>query len=176
MYKKLIILIGTSLIITLLWFSGLERLYAGFLTSVTNTVLSVGSDHTHIKLEKQNEDLIFRVHTVIEGRKGSYPQAAQSLLLPVVILLSWLVVLFYSLPRKTALNQSLANVGIFLFFQVIFMILLTFYYNSNLARYFFHLMLESFYILAVIIIIKDSLKYSGIWSRKYVDDALSAGC
>ena len=173
MYKKIIILFGASLIVTLLWFSGMERLYAGFLTSVTNKVLNVGSDHTHIKLEKQNEELIFRVHTLIDGRKGSYPQAAQSLLLPLVIILSWLVVLFYSLPRKAAFKQSFADVSIFLGFQIFFMILLASYYNSNLARYFFHLMLESFYILAIIIIIKDSLKHPEIWSRRYVDDTLS---
>ncbi len=173
MYKKIIILIGASLIVTLLWFSGLENLYADFLTFGTNTVLSVGSDQTYLKLEKYDAELIFRVHTVIDGRKGSYPQAAQSLLLPAVIILSWLIVIFYSLPLKTALKQAFFDVGIFLIFQIIFMILLTSYYNSNLAKYFFHLMLESFYILAIIIIIKDSLKYPEIWSRKSVADSVS---
>ncbi len=166
MLKKIIILLCASLIVTLLWFIGLEKLYADFLTFTTNTVLSIGSNQTYIELEKHEEDLIFRVHTLIDGRKGSYPQAAQSLLLPSVIILSWLVVMFYSLPRQEAFKQSLTGFGIFLFFQIFFMILLTSYYSSNLAKYFFHVMMESFYVIAVFVIIKDSLKYPEIWMRK----------
>lgn len=175
MYKKIFILLGVSMVVTVLWFSGLEKLYADLLTFSTNTVLSAVSDHTHIKLEKQETDLIFRVHTLIDGRKGSYPQAAQSLLLPAVIVISWLVIMFYSLPRKTAIKQALTDIGIFLIFQIIFLILLTSYYNSNFAKYFFHVMLESFYVLAIIIIIKDSLKYPEIWGRRTDADSVTAG-
>jgi hypothetical protein len=168
MSKKIIILLGASIIITLFWYMGLERVYAEILKFSSNTVLSIMSDNTYIDIEKQDKDLVFRVHTLIDGRKGSYPQAAQSLLLPIVIILSWMAVLFYSLPGKNALKQALANFGIFLVFQIVFMILLTSYYNSDMARFFFHIMLETFYIFAIFLIIKDSLRYPDIWGKKYV--------
>lgn len=168
MNKRISILLGASIIVTLLWYMGLERVYAEILKFSSNTVLSIMSDSTYIDLEKQDKDLVFRVYTLIEGRKGSYPQAAQSLLLPVVIILSWMAVLFYSLPGKTAVKQALGNFGIFLVFQIVFMILLTFYYNSDLAKFFFHVMVETFYIFAIFLIIKDSLKYPDIWSKKHV--------
>ncbi len=168
MNKKIIIFLGASIIVMLLWNTGLERVYAEILKFCSNTVLNILRDSTYIKLEKHDGDLVFRVHTLIEGRKGSYPQAAQSLLLPIVIILSWMAVLFYSLPGKTALKQGLTNFGIFLVFQIVFMILLTFYYNSDLARFFFHVMLDTFYIFAIFLIIKDSLKYPDIWSIKHL--------
>jgi hypothetical protein len=170
MKKKIIILLGASIIITALWYNGLERGYAEILTFGTNMVTGAVNDHTVIKLEKHNEGLVFRVHTLIDGRKGSYPQAAQSLLLPLVIVLSWMVVLFYSLPGKTALKQALSNFGIFLVFQIFFMILLTNYYNSDLAKFLFHVMLDTFYIFAIFLIIKDSLKYPDIWDNKQESD------
>lgn len=163
MLKKILILIAASAVFTMLWFNGLERLWAHVLTFSSNTFISIGSDETQIALENRDEEMIFRVTTLIDGKRGSYPQRAQSLLLPTVIVLSWLPLLFFSLPGKTAARQSFTNMAIFLLFQVFFMILLTFYYNSAFAKYLFHLMMEAFYIIALGIIIKDAFKYPHIW-------------
>lgn len=165
MLKKIAILVAASAIITVLWFNGLEKAYAHLLVFSSNTLIGIGSDQTQIALETRDSELIFRVSTVIDGRKGSYPQRAQSLLLPTVIVLSWITLLFFCLPRKAAIRQSGIDFGLFLLFQIFFMILLTFYYNSGFAKYLFHLMMEAFYIFAIILIIKDSLKHPEIWKK-----------
>lgn len=169
MWKKIVILIAASAITTLLWFNGLERVYAHILVFASNAVVNMGGNNTTVKLETLDDELIIRVSTIVEGRRGSYPQRTQSLLLPAVIVFSWLPLLFFSLPRKKALRQSAINLGIFMFFQVIFVLLLTSYYNSELAKYLFHVMMETFYVFAIIIIIKDSLKYPELWKRKEIN-------
>ena len=169
MIKKIAILIAASVLITLLWFNGLEKVYGHILAFTTNTLVGMGSSQTDIKVEIANDELVFRVTTLIDGKRGSYPQRAQSLLLPAVIVLSWIPLLFFSLPAKQAAKQGAFDFGIFLLFQVLFMILLTFYYNSELAKYLFHLMMEAFYVFAVIIIIKDSYKYPSIWKSASVE-------
>lgn len=170
MLRKIIILFAASAIITGLWFNGMEKVYAHILVFTSNTIIGMASSHTEIKVEEIENDLAFRVSTLIDGKKGSYPQKAQSLLLPAVIIFSWIPLLFFRLRTKVAFHQALADFGLFLLFQVLFMILLTFYYNSALAKYLFHLMMEAFYVFAVIIVIKDSYKYPQIWKSHSVTD------
>lgn len=166
MVKKIAILVTASVLISILWFNGLEKVYGHILVFTTNTIVGIGSSQTAIKVETADNDLVFRVTTIIDGKRGSYPQRAQSLLLPAVIVLSWIPLLFFSLPAKQAAKQGAFDFGLFLLFQVLFMILLTFYYNSELAKYLFHLMMEAFYVFAVIVIIKDSYKYPAIWKTE----------
>ncbi len=166
MIRKIIILVASSAIFSLLWFNGLEKAYAHIITFSSNVIIGMGSSNTDIKVEERDEELIFTVTTLVDGKKGSYPQRAQSLLLPAVIMLSWIPLLFYTLPKKSAFKQGAIDLGIFMLFHVFFLILLTYYYNSALAKYLFHLMMEAFYVFAVVIVIKDSFKYPDIWSTK----------
>jgi Mn2+/Fe2+ NRAMP family transporter len=166
MLKKIIILIAASLVFALLWFSGLEKVYAHVLAFTTNTIVGSGSGNTNIKVMENDGELVFQVSTLVDGRRGSYPQRAQTLLLPAVLVLAWQVLLFFGLPLKRALKTAGINLGIFLGFHVVFMLLLTAYYNSEVAKFFFHLMMETFYIVALVIIIKDSIRYPQIWNSK----------
>ncbi len=166
MIKKIAILVTASVLITVLWFNGLEKVYGHLLVFTTNIIVGAGSSQTGIELETTDDELVFRVTTLIDERRGSYPQRAQSLLLPAVIVLSWIPLLFFSLPTKQAARQGGFDLGLFLLFHVGFMILLTLYYKSELAKYLFHLMMEAFYVFAVIIIIKDSFKHPEIWKSR----------
>ncbi len=166
MLKKVSILIVASLVFTLLWFSGLEKAYAHVLAFTTNTIVGSGSGNTSIQVMENDGNLVFQVSTLVDGRRGSYPQNAQTLLLPAVLILAWQVLLFFGLPWRRALRTASFNLAVFLGFHVIFMLLLTAYYNSEVAKFFFHLMMETFYIIALVIIIKDSIKYPQIWNAK----------
>lgn len=166
MIRNITILICSSLLIAFLWSIGLEKVYAHVVTFSTNAVVGIGSKQTNIKLEEQENELIFNVTTIVEGRKGSYPQKAQTLLLPTVMIFAWQLMLFFGIPWRNALKTSGFNLLLFLSFHVIFLLLLTAYYNSQAAKFFFHLMMETFYILALLIIIKDSIKYPQIWVRR----------
>ncbi len=166
--KIILILIISSVIFTG-WQFGLETGYARILVGVTNFSVSVFKSDTHIELEKiKNTDSYqFKVHTKIDGRKGSYPQETGGFMQPMVIVLSWQIFLFFVLDRKTALRSMVVNIGVFLFFQVLFLAFLTGYYNSDVQQFLFDTMLDSFYIIALILVIKDNIFYSVF--KKQVD-------
>ncbi|MFO8148652.1 MAG: hypothetical protein R6U03_14795 [Gillisia sp.] len=165
MLKKIIIWVIASVLITLIWVNGFEKFYAHLLAFLVNTLKALSGSETYVDVTGDSGDLAFMVHTNIEGRKGFYPQKVQAILFPGIIVFSWFSVLIYTLPRKTAVTQSVINSGIFLFFQLVFMLLLTFYYTSTFARFLYHIFLESFYIIALFLILKDCIKFPGIWMK-----------
>jgi hypothetical protein len=169
MLRKITILVVASLVIIFLWNNGLQVAYAHVLTFATNLVLETTSTTTSIRLGQQDDELVFHVTTLVDGRKGSYPQKAQTLFLPVVMIFAWQVMLFFSLALKSALKSALINILIFLCFHMVFLVLLTYYYNSGIAKFFFHLMMETFYIVAIVLILKDSIKYPLIWKGGVVN-------
>ncbi len=166
MLKKIIIWVIASVIITLIWVNGFEKLYAHILAFLVNTIKAIFGSETYLDVTSDSGDLAFVVHTLIGGKKGFYPQKVQAILFPVIIVLSWFSVLFYVLPGKIAANQSMINFGLFLFFQLIFMFLLTSYYTSSFARLLYHILLESFYIIALFLVLKDCIKFPGIWLKR----------
>ncbi|MFN2394106.1 MAG: hypothetical protein ABR597_00295 [Bacteroidales bacterium] len=165
MLKKIIIWIAASVLITLIWVNGFERFYAHILAFLLNTMKAVFGGDANVGVTSDSGDLVFMVHTLIDGKKGFYPQKVQAILFPVIIVFSWFSVLFYVLPAKIAAKQSMINFGIFLFFQMVFMLLLTFYYTSSFARFLYHIFLESFYIIALFLVLKDCIEFPGIWMK-----------
>ncbi len=165
MLKNILVLLLSSVIFVLLWFAGLEKIYANVLVFFANVILAILSTSTSLNLMVQEGELVIIVTTVLKGVQGTFPQKLQSLLLPTVILLSWLPVLFLHLTRRSAILQSLKNAGVFFLLQILFMLILSSYYHSAVSRYLFYLFIEAFYIMAIIIIIKDALKYPYIWKQ-----------
>ncbi len=168
--NKIILLLLISVLIFAAWQAGLEIAYAKVLVGTTNFSLSIIKKDTHIEFEKKEgtDGLYqFRVFTSIDGRKGHYPQETSSLMQPFIIILSWQIFLFFVLKRKSAWRSLGTNIGIFLLVQMIFLILLTGYYTSTVQQYIFTMMLDSFYIIALILIIKDNMLYPVF--RKKVD-------
>ena len=62
--------------------------------------------------------------------------------------------------RKSAIISLVINVGVFMLVQIVFLLLLTGYYTSDIQQYIFTIMLDTFYIVALILIIKDNILYS----------------
>jgi len=160
--NKIILLIAISMLIFGGWEMGMEKVYEKALVSISNGVLHVIKKDTRITLEKNDtkEDTYqFRVYTRVQGRMGNYPQETGGLMEPFVIVLSWQLFLFFLIKRKKAFKLLGINVGIFVALQMLFLILLTGYYNSSIQQYLFDMMLDNFYIIALILVIKDSMIY-----------------
>jgi hypothetical protein len=76
---------------------------------------------------------------------------------PFVIVLSWQLFLFFVTNKKTAFKLLAINTGIFMAIQVLFLYFLTGYYNSEIQKFLFDMMLDNFYIIALILVIKDNM-------------------
>jgi len=155
---NILIVIGTSGVLMVLWFNGLDWLYAQMLRLGANILLIFSGD-TNVGLKMVEKAPTFVVETVIGGRKGSYPQKADLILLPFIMILTWQVLLFFNLSRKHALRSALENIIAFFIIQVIYVLLLTDYYNSSTVKFLYDLLLDSFYIIALFLIVKDAFKY-----------------
>ncbi len=165
--KKILLLILISIIIFTAWEMGAERIYEKSLVGITNMVLPVIKKDTRINLEKSGKDNTyqFRVYTRVQGRMGNYPQETGGLMEPFVIVLSWQLFLFFVLNYKTAFKLLAINIGSFIIIQAIFLIFLTGYYNSSVQQFLFDMMLDNFYIIALIIVIKDNILHP-VFRRK----------
>ena len=159
--KKIInvlIIVAVSSLLLFLWFLGLDRIYAEILVIGTNLFLAPWPD-TLIIVEIETGAPVFIVETLFDGRKGSFPQEAKLIILPVIMILTWQVLLFFNLPLKNALRSLWENFLIFFLIQVIFLLLLTVYYKSGLAAFIYDLLMDSFYIIALFLIVKDTIKF-----------------
>lgn len=157
---KVLIIIAITLAVYVLWQVRLEPVYAKILSGGTNVILSIVKTDTKIEVEKENDSYQFRVHTLIDSRKGSYPQLFGSLLQPFVIILSWQLFLFFVIRPKLAMKIMGVNLGIFYVMHMLFLILLTGYYTSELQKYIYVMMMDSFYIIAIVLVIKDTMRYT----------------
>jgi hypothetical protein len=156
-------------IIFILWQIGLEIVYTRTLTGITNATLDIYTEDTKIEYKKNDGKYIFEVTTLFENPdnpngpklQGTYPQEVSTLMQAFVIILSWQIFLFFIVSRRTAFKSLLINLAIYLFAQVVFLILLTNYHQSKTAEYIFTMMLDSFYIIALILVIKDYMFLMG---------------
>jgi len=159
--KKIInvlIVIGASGLLLILWFNGFAYLYAQLLKLGAN-ILLIFSSNTHIGLNIVENAPTFIVNTIIDGKKGSYPQKADLILLPFIMILTWQVLLFFNLPRRQAIRSAIENILVFYIIQLIYVLLLTAYYNNASVKFIYDLLIDSFYIIALFLIVKDSFKY-----------------
>lgn len=155
---NIIIVIGASGLLLILWFNGFAYLYALMLKLGANILLLFSGD-THVGLKMVENAPTFIVDTVIGGKKGSYPQKADLILLPFIMILTWQILLLFNLPIKQARRSAIENILIFYTIQLIYVLLLTAYYNSSTIKFIYDLLLDSFYIIALFLIVKDSFKY-----------------
>jgi hypothetical protein len=158
---KILVLVTISMAMYAAWQYGLETVYARMLLPGTNAALSIVKADTSIALEKDQQDTYqFKIQTRLEGRNASYPQTFGSLLQPFVILLSWQLFLFLAISRKPALQSLAVNFSLYYFLQMIFLILLTGYYSSETLKFFYVMLMDSFYIIALVLVIKDNMLYN----------------
>lgn len=157
--KKTALLIAIITVMTVIWFSGFEVFYARFLVGISNVTLDITGRESTIEVADDGETFFFRVTTIIEGRRGSYPQVFGALLLPVVMVISWQIFMAFFLKRKRWIKYTLINMGVFMAVQMIFLLLLTAYYTSDTARYLYDMMMDSFYIVALAVILVDNIRH-----------------
>ncbi len=156
--KKLGILIAASIFVAILWFSGLEMVYARVLVFSTNMVIGLSGSDTEIQLEKQNNTKYFRVFTTRDGQRGTFLQKFGSLLIPAVMIFAWQIFSAFYLKPKKALQAAGINFGVFVAFQIFFLLLLTGFHTSTVSRFIYELFLDSFYIVALAIILIDNFR------------------
>jgi len=158
LYVNILIILGSSAVLLFLWYLGLKILYAKILIGLTNLFLLPWPD-TYLKVFIQADQPVFEVFTLIDGKNAKYPQETKLILLPILMILTWQTLIFFNLHWKKAWASTLSNLGIFLGIQVIFVLLLTSYYTSPVAKYIYDLLTDSFYIVALFLIVKDTFKY-----------------
>lgn len=156
---KILTLVLITIAIFLFWLKGLEIVYARVLLGGTNSVLGIIKSDTHIELEKADASYQFKVHTRIDGREASYPQVLGSLLQPTVIIIAWQIFLFFAIGKSAALRSLAVNFVIFYFAQIVLLVLLSAFYQSEVQKFFYLMLMDSFYIIALAIVIKDNLLY-----------------
>lgn len=164
MLKRILILLSSILLVTAAWFAGTEALYARLMVSATNVTLMGSGSEVRIALEEENGKHLFRVHTFVGDKRASFPQYIQSLLYPTILLLAWLLFLLFTMGWQHSLRSVKWTLLPFFILHIIFLLLLTGYHFKPAARFFFDILLESFYVIALALIIIDNIRYP-VFSR-----------
>jgi hypothetical protein len=164
-YINILIVVVSSAFLLAFWFIGFDYLYAQLLRLGANIILIFSSD-TSVGLKMVEKAPTFVVETIINGKKGTYPQKADLILLPFIMILTWQILLFFNLPRKQATRSAIENILAFYIVQLIYVVLLTAYYNSTAIKFVYDLLLDSFYIIALFLIVKDAFKFELIGIAK----------
>lgn len=157
--NKLSLLILISVLVFFGWLAGLETLYTKTLVSTANFTLSNIKHYDHIKYEERNGLYHLRVFIEVDGQRGDFVHEPGSMTQPLITILSWQIFLFFVLKRKSALESLGVNFGLFFLIQIVFLILLTDYYTSEVKQYIFMVIDDSFNIIAFILILKDNMLY-----------------
>lgn len=160
MTRKILFLLAAIALVSLLWFMGAQVLYAHLLAFLSNIFLGAFGSDASVSLEALNGQHLFRVSTTIDGRTGSYPQELQSLLYPAIIVLSWSLFLLFSAGFKRALRSTSWCLLPFLVIHMIFLLLLTGYYSSGVARFLYDILRESLFVIAITLVIVDQIRSS----------------
>jgi hypothetical protein len=160
--NKVILLVLISIVVFTGWEAGIENYDLKLLVGTTNLTVGTIKEGTNVEIEStnlQDEPYRLKVQTIIQGRKGSYPQEIGSLLQPFVIVLSWQIFLFFVLNLKSAILSLGMNMLVFILLQVLFLALLTGYYSSDMQKFLYEVMMDSFYVVAIILVIKDNMLF-----------------
>jgi hypothetical protein len=157
-WVNILMVVVVSLIFLIFWLVGFNHIYAQALKFGANLFLSPWKD-IYFEMDPTSKTPTFIVHSIIGGRTGSYDQEGKLILLPIIMILTWQVLLFFNLSTDKALRSTVENVVIFYLLQVIYLLLLTQYYNSAVVKYIYDLLRDSFYILALFLILKDAIRF-----------------
>ncbi len=163
MLKKAGILLAGILIVSILWMAGLEVVYARVLAFSSNVVLDIGGRESNIAVEREEDTYLFRVYTRLDGREAHYPQEFQTILYPTIIVIAWQLFLALGSGWRQFLRSGKWNMGIFFLCQVIFLLLLTAVHSSDTASFFYEMLIDSFYVIAIVIIITDNIRNPGLF-------------
>lgn len=164
--KKVLILLASALLVTAIWFLGAEVIYARILAFASNVLLSLAGSSINIAVEEEAGEYLFRVYLMIDGQRGSFPQMIQTLLFPTIIVLSWQLFVAMVSGWRQFLRSAKWNIGLFFAFQVLFLLILTAYHTSAVAAFVYTILMESFSVIAVVIVIIDHIRFPIFTGKK----------
>lgn len=154
MKKKIVITFAIAIALFILWTLILKKIYAYLLYYIVHVVL-LGVSQTNLDLFFDSGHPIYTVTSFINDKEFSWSLSGELFLLPMVLLLSWQVMLILILPKKVAIKTSNVNVLILFSCQVLFLLLLTMYWKYDLARIIHDMMNNNLIIIVIFLIIKD---------------------
>ncbi|PID89500.1 MAG: hypothetical protein CSB01_01590 [Bacteroidia bacterium] len=137
-----------------LWFLGLEIIYAHMLVFGLNAVF-VFSSGIHAKLDTSTGKAFIQLFYDNAG----WQEPVETICLPLILLLTWLVFLYFHLPARKASMTLLKNLGIFYALQVLYLTLLYGMLSSESVQFIFNLLKNSFGILVLFMIIWDVIRF-----------------
>lgn len=141
-----------------LWLIVLETIYAYLMVLASNAVLYIGGSEARLGLLTEGSENLFRVFFIYHGEEATFDQRVQTLLYPTMVLFIWQVFNAFVKGLRRSLVTGKWNLGIYFMFQVLFLLLLTGYHTSSTAKFFYDIMLESFYVIVLAIIIWDKIR------------------
>lgn len=150
-------LISMVAVITL-WLTILETFYAFLMVHAANLFLYIGGSEARLALLTEGSENLFRVSFIYFGDEATFDQRVQTLLYPTMVLFIWQVFNAFTRGVRRSLVTGKWNLGVFFVFQVLFLLLLTGYHTSSIAKFFYDIMLESFYVIVLAIIIWDKIR------------------
>lgn len=151
---------GITIVIFALWQIWIESSHAKLIVGSTNTLLRAVGSERYFEFEKTKDASLFWVHTIVEGRKAKFSQKIGSLLQPTVMILAWQLFLFLAINKRKALRLLIINLGIFSLLQIIFLLQLMGYHTSPIQKFIYEFFVSSFYVIALIFVIKDHFFYN----------------
>ena len=157
MLKKALILLSCIVVTLIIWFIGLEVVYAHILAFISNVLLGMSGSEAHIAIEQHNGVHSFAAHTLYDGREARFGQQFHTLLYPTIMMLAWHGFTAIIRGWKQSLSSAKWNMGLFMAVQVLFLLLLT-NIMSDTATFFYYLLHDGFYVVALVIIIVDHLR------------------
>jgi len=154
MFKKLSILIGSSISLFVLWMLGFEKIYAQILKFGTSILLSPFSDiTTHLRIVNNHPDFCVAVE------KEGYCMQMELFGLSIVVLLSWFILLIALKPQKKRIFMILKQLGFFYLLQILTMSTLALYEYGTFFQQANEALRQSFIIIALVFIIYDNYVY-----------------
>lgn len=156
--KKIVLLLGSVGIVSLLWYLGLQTLYARLLVFISNVILGLVSNTTHLAVEAENGKELIRVFTTIDGQQANYPQELATLLFPAIIAISWCVFVLLTSGAKKALGTLRWSFLPFFAVHLTFLFLLTGYHTSDIAHFLYSVLMENLFVFALILVILDHVR------------------
>ena len=154
MFKKISILLGSSISLFFLWLIGLEKLYARLLDLGTTLLLAPFSNITTVL----NTDESHPHYCIAVGKEG-YCMEMELFGLSVIVLLSWYILLLVVTPKRKMFFASLKSMAVFYILQVLTISTLALYDYGVFFQQANEALRQSFIIIALIFIIRDNYIY-----------------
>lgn len=165
MIKNILIIFLAALVLYILWISGLQKVYAYFIYYMVYLPIQAVPE-TSLSLSMDMGKPIYTVTSMISGKEYSWSLSGELFLLPIVLLLSWQIFLFTTLPWKKALKIMRNNVLTLVLFQMLYLIFLSLYWKSAAIRLVHDMMNNNIIIIVVFLIIKDCIRNRLFWKTK----------